>query len=211
MFQIVFSFIFIFCFIWKFAKTKQKSTSSHTWVSFLPTRPSVTHRSFLFPKLHESTPVAPSVGGCKPVDAAPIDGILPSLSAAQQMAGGLGSPDIHHCLAVRCSRSSALTSRPVPRTSLPPPLRGPPSNDATKWGAFSPGAFFFFSSNVGTRSSADAGVFSRCHWNSDYPRVQAPPELPWSPLCNDTLCLQPALGLSFIGKQKCYHCGSLKE
>lgn len=144
MFQIVFSFIFIFCFIWNFAKTKQKSTSSHTWVSFLPTRPSVTHRSFLFPTLHESTPVGPSVGGCEPVDAAPIDGILPSLSAAQQMAGGLGSPDIHHCLAVRCSRSSALTSRPVPRTSLPPPLRGPPSNDAAKWGAFSPAVFFFF-------------------------------------------------------------------
>lgn len=127
MFQVVFSFIFMFCFMWKFAKTKQKKIiSSHTWVSLLPTRPSVTHRSFLFPNLHESTPVAPSVGGCEPVDAAPIDGILPSLSAAQQMAGGLGSPDIHHCLAVRCSRSSALTSRPFPRTSLPPPLRGPP-------------------------------------------------------------------------------------
>lgn len=40
------------------------------------------------------------------------------------MAGGLQSPDIHQCLAVRCSHSGALTSRLVPQTSLPPPLRG---------------------------------------------------------------------------------------
>lgn len=44
--------------------------------------------------------------------------VLPSLSPACQMAGGLQSPDIHQCLAVRCSHSSALTWRLVQQTSL---------------------------------------------------------------------------------------------
>lgn len=68
--------------------------------------------------------VTPRVAGCKPVDMAQIDGILPLLSPAQQMAGGLQSPDIHQCHAVRCSHSGALTSRLVPQPSLPPPLPG---------------------------------------------------------------------------------------
>lgn len=62
--------------------------------------------SFLFPKQLELSPVALTVGYCESSGGIPL-----SLSGAQQMAGGLGSPDINHCPAVRCSRSSALTSR----------------------------------------------------------------------------------------------------
>lgn len=137
-----FSFTLIFCFICICKFEQKKNQPSHLGFSFAYTSVFIPG-SFLFLKLLESTPVALSVGCREPVDWAPIDGILPSLSGAQQMAGGLGSPDIHHCLAVRCSRSSALTSRTVPRTSLPPPLRRPISNDGVKWGAFSLGAFFF--------------------------------------------------------------------
>lgn len=112
-------------------KKRKKKQPSHLGFFFAYTSVFIPG-SFLFLKLRESTPVALSVGCCEPVDSAPIDGISPSLCGAQQMAGGLGSPDIHHCLAVRCSRSSTLTSRSVPRTSLPPPLRRPISNDAVK-------------------------------------------------------------------------------
>lgn len=80
-----------------------------------------------------TTPIDPRgsemLRGSEAADAAQIDGLLPPSSCAvQQMAGGLGSPDIHHCLAVRCSRSGAPTSRPAqPRTGLLPPLRGAPA------------------------------------------------------------------------------------
>lgn len=67
-------------------------------------------------KFHKLTTVIRYILGCEPVHMAQIDGALPSLSAACQMAGGLQSPDIHHCLTVRCSNSSALTWRLVQHT-----------------------------------------------------------------------------------------------
>lgn len=51
------------------------------------------------------------------------------------MAGGPGSPDIHQCLAVRCSHSSALTLGPVQQTGLSCSSVGDErawSNDGTK-------------------------------------------------------------------------------
>lgn len=47
----------------------------------------------------------------------------PSVSSVCQMAGGLESPDIHQCLAVSCSRSSALTCRLVQQNSRSSVLR----------------------------------------------------------------------------------------
>lgn len=64
-----------------------------------------------------------------------IDGPPPSVSPACQMAGGLQSPDIHQCLAVTYSHSSALTLGPVQQTSLYCLSMRAWSNDATKWGA----------------------------------------------------------------------------
>lgn len=89
-------------------------------------------------KFHKSTTVICHISGCKPVDMTQIDDTLPSVTPACQMAGGLQSPDIHQCLAVRCSHSSVLTLRLVQQTSLPCSSIGATrawSNDATKWGA----------------------------------------------------------------------------
>lgn len=65
-----------------------------------------------------------STGMCalstRPLDVAQI-GVAPppSLSSVCQMAGGSDSPDIHQCLAVRCSRSSDLTCRLHRQNSFP--------------------------------------------------------------------------------------------
>ncbi|KAI9524042.1 hypothetical protein NQZ68_021004 [Dissostichus eleginoides] len=64
-----------------------------------------------------------------------IKGTLPSVSPAYQMAAGLQSPDIHQCLAVRCSRSRVLTRGLVQQTSLSRSSIGAArawSNDAAK-------------------------------------------------------------------------------
>lgn len=74
-----------------------------------------------------------------PLDMAQI-GVAPppSLSSVCQMAGGFVSPDIHQCLAVRCSHSSDLTCRLVQQNSFPllSAARTSP-NDAAKWSSVS--------------------------------------------------------------------------
>lgn len=62
--------------------------------------------------------------------------MLPLPLPVCQMAGGFDSPDIHQCLAVRCSRSSDLTCRLVQQNSFP--LLGTVrTNDAAKWSSVS--------------------------------------------------------------------------
>lgn len=76
----------------------------------------------------KSTIVICHISGPQPVGMTQIDGSIPSVSPVCQMAGGLQSPDIHQCLAVRCSHSSALTLGLVQQTivsfALPWGLQG---------------------------------------------------------------------------------------
>lgn len=89
--------------------------------------------SLLF-KFYKSTSDICHISGSNPVDMTQIVASLLSVCPACQMASGPQSPDIHQCLAVRCSLSSALTQQ----TSLFCSSMGATwvwSNDATKWGA----------------------------------------------------------------------------
>lgn len=67
-----------------------------------------------------------------------IDGAPPSVSLACQMAGGLQSPDIHQCLAVKPSHNKAVTLGVVQQASVSCSSKGAARawfNDATKRGA----------------------------------------------------------------------------
>lgn len=67
-----------------------------------------------------------------------IDGAPPSVSLACQMAGGLQSPDIHQCLAVRPSHNKAVTLGGVQQAGVSCSSEGAARawfNDATKRGA----------------------------------------------------------------------------
>lgn len=99
-------------------------------------RLSCLHRplSLLFRFYKSSTDIC-HISGSKSVDMTQIVGTLLSLSPVCQMASGLQPPDIHQCLAVRCSLSSALTLVLVQQTGLSCSFtvtRRAWSNDATK-------------------------------------------------------------------------------
>lgn len=88
-------------------------------------------------KCYQSAAVIYHNSVSQPVDMQQIKGTLPSVSPAYQMAAGLQSPDIHQCLAVRCSRSRVLTRGLVQQTSLSRSSIGAArawSNDAAKLG-----------------------------------------------------------------------------
>lgn len=91
------------------------------------------------PIIIDHTALNVNASSSRPFDVAQIGAAHPpSLSSACQMAGGFDSPDIHQCLAVRCSRSSDLTCRLVQQNSFPllSAVRTSP-NDAAKWSSIS--------------------------------------------------------------------------
>lgn len=151
-------------------------------------------------------------------DMTQIDGTFPSVSPACQMAGGLQSPDIHQCLAVRCSHSSCSD-----------PGTGPADESPTlQWGGLYKGlgrmmpskevplpVSFWKSGQYGTAFpiqlcdrvpligavNAFQGHEKKCaalfrYDESFYPRI--------FPFSNYTLCSQLPPDLSCIAFQECY-------